>query len=278
MRISAKNKICLIIGDPVEHSLSPLMHNAGYEALNIDDKFIYLGARVDLKDIKAVVCAMRAMSLRGLTCTIPHKVKVIRYLDKIDKTASKIGAVNSIVNDKGILKGYNTDWIGVVKPLEKVTALKGKKAAVLGAGGASRAVVYGLLAKGSKVTIFNRTVGNAAKLANDFNCGFGDLKDEAAVSDNDIIVNATAVGMAPNTEASPISSQLITNRHIVFDAVYIPYETKLLKKAKEKGATVIHGTEMLLHQGTAQFELYTGKPAPVDVMRKVLLKNLGVKL
>src|SRR3989344_5039081 len=157
MKLSAKTKICLIIGDPVEHSLSPAMHNAGYEALGIDNQFVFLGAKVKVEDVETAVQAMRKMGIHGLTCTIPHKVVVMKYLDKIDETARKIGAVNTVLNQNGKLIGFNTDWQGVVIPLEKVTKLPGKKVMVVGAGGAARAIVYGLLKRGAKVKIFNRT-------------------------------------------------------------------------------------------------------------------------
>ena len=130
--------MCIIIGDPVEHSLSPVMHNAAYEALRIDDQFVFTAARVDIKHVRQVVEAVRVMGIRGLTCTIPHKIEVMKYLDEIDETAKKIGAVNTVVNHNGVLKGYNTDWLGVATPLERITTLKGKRAAVVGAGGAAR--------------------------------------------------------------------------------------------------------------------------------------------
>ena len=272
MKLSAKTKICLIIGDPVEHSLSPAMHNAGYEALGIDNQFVFLGAKVKIGDIETVVDAMRKMGIHGLTCTIPHKVAVMKYLDEIDETAKKIGAVNTVLNKQGKLIGFNTDWQGVVIPLEKITTLPGKKAAVLGAGGAARAVVYGLLKRGAKVKVFNRTKEKAVKLAKEFNCLSGDLNNQEEIKNFDIIINTTSVGMKPLEKETPIPTEFISARQIVFDIVYVPFETKLLREAKKKGAKIIHGIEMLLHQGTAQFEIYTGHKAPEDIMRRVLLQ------
>ena len=273
MKLSAKTKICLIIGDPVEHSLSPAMHNAGYEALGIDNQFIFLGAKVKVEDVETAVQAMRKMGIHGLTCTIPHKVAVMKYLDKIDETARKIGAVNTVLNQNGKLIGFNTDWQGVVIPLEKVTKLPGKKVMVVGAGGAARAIVYGLLKRGAKVTIFNRTKEKAVNLAKEFNCLSGDLNNQEEIKDFDIIVNTTSVGMKPLENETSISTEFITEKQIVFDIVYVPFETKLLKEAKKRGAKIIHGIEMLLHQGTAQFEIYTGHKAPENVMRKVLMSS-----
>ena len=280
MKITAKTKMCIVIGDPVEHSLSPAMHNAGYEALGIDDQYVFTAAKVKVEDVRDVVKAVRVMGIRGLTCTIPHKIEVMKYLDEIDEVAKKIGAVNTVVNEKGKLKGYNTDWLGVVEPLEKYGKLKGKKAAVIGAGGAARAMVYGLLKRGASVIIFNRTIKKAWDLIKALKIKNGqsvslvschDLSHVQGVADCDIILNATNLGMGDYKNKTPVPKKFIQKHHIVFDAVYVPYETRLLNEAKEKGAKIIHGTEMLLHQGIAQFELYTGKIAPEEVMRKALI-------
>ena len=271
MKISAKTKIILIIGDPVPHSLSPAMHNAGYEALGIDDQFVFLGANVKVADVGLVIQAMKKMGIHGLTCTIPHKVEVMKFLDEIDETARKIGAVNTVLNKNSKLIGFNTDWLGVIIPLEKITSLSGKKVLVLGAGGAARAVVFGLLSRGAKVTIFNRTKEKAIELAKEFNCLSGDLNNQEEIKNFDIIINTTSVGMKPLENQTPISIKYLTEKQIVFDIVYVPYDTKFLREAKKRGAKIIHGVEMLLHQGTAQFEIYTGHKAPEEVMRKILL-------
>ncbi len=273
MKLSAKTKICLIIGDPIEHSLSPAMHNAGYEALGIDDQFVYVGAKVKVEDVGAVVDAMRKIGIHGLTCTIPHKVEVMKYLDQIDKTARKIGAVNTVLNQNGKLIGFNTDWPGVIIPLEKITTLPGKKVLVLGAGGAARAVIFGLIKQGAEVKIFNRTKQKARQLAKEFHCQTTDLNTQSDIKNFDIIINTTSVGMKPLEKETPISVEYLTEKQIIFDIVYIPHETKLLKEAKKRGATIIYGIEMLLYQGTAQFKIYTGHKAPEDIMRKALLTN-----
>ncbi|EKE15179.1 MAG: hypothetical protein ACD_12C00117G0002 [uncultured bacterium] len=273
MKISAKTKICLIIGDPVTHSLSPAMHNAGYEALGIEDKFVFLGANVNIKDVGVTIQSMRKMGIHGLTCTIPHKIEVMKLLDEIDDTAKMIGAVNTVLNQNGKLIGFNTDWLGAVIPLEKITTLSEKKVLVLGAGGAARAVIFGMLKRKAMVTIFNRTKEKATKLAKEFNCQMTDLKIESEIKNFDIIINTTSVGMKPLEDKTPISIKFITNKQIVFDIVYVPFETKLLREAKKRGAKIIHGTEMLLHQGTAQFEIYTGHKAPEEVMRRILINK-----
>lgn len=273
MNITAKTKLCLVIGDPVEHSLSPIMHNAGYEALGIADEFVYVGARVLPTYIDEAVRGFRGLNIRGVSVTLPHKTTIIDYLNEIDETALSIGAVNTVINENGTLKGTNTDWLGVVEPLEKVTEIKGKSVALLGAGGAARSVIYGIQQKGGKVTVFNRTVENAKQLADEFGCEYGSFDDLEKVKTMDIIFNATSVGLHPNEDQTPLPKQYITDKHIVFDAIYSPYETRLLKDAQEKGAAVIHGLEMLLYQGIAQFKLFTGHDAPEDVMRKVLMDS-----
>lgn len=271
MKISAKTKICLIIGDPVAHSLSPAMHNAGYEALGIDNQFVFLGAKVKIEDVGILAEVMRKMGIHGLTCTIPHKVKIMKFLDEIDETAKKIGAVNTVLNKNGKLIGFNTDWLGAVIPLEKITKLSGKKVLVLGAGGAARAVIFGLLKRKAKVIIFNRTKQKAIDLAKEFGCQVTNLENESEIKIFDIIINTTSVGMKPLDQETPIPTKFITSKHIIFDIVYVPHETKLLKDAKKRGAKIIHGSEMLLHQGTAQFEIYTGCKAPEEVMRRVII-------
>ena len=274
MRISARTQLCIIIGDPVEHSLSPVMHNAGYEALGIDDQFVFVAARVNVEDVAQVVKGVRVMGIRGLTCTMPHKLEVMKYLDEIDPVARKIGAVNTVVNDQGVMKGYNTDWLGTVEPLEKMAALAGKRVALIGAGGAARAMAYGIISKGAKLKIYNRTIDTAQELANEFQCEAAGLDALPEVTAADIIVNSTSLGMGDLVGETPVPKESISSRHIVFDAVYDPLETRLLREAREKGARVIHGTEMLLHQGFAQFTLYTGRKAPEEAMRKALRENL----
>lgn len=271
MNISAKTKLCIVIGNPIDQSLSPNMHNAGYAALGIDDQFIFLGANVLATDLKNAIAGLRAMHARGITVTHPHKITVMEYLDEIDPTAEKIGAVNTVVNDQGKLIGYNTDWLGVVTPLEKFGNLQGKKVAILGAGGAAKAAGFGLTQKQAHVTIFNRTLETATVLAKKIGGQAKSLADIAEIKDADIIFNATPVG-----DNSLVPQEYMRDTQIVFDAVYAPFETQLLQHAKAKGATIIHGTDMLLYQGLAQFELYTKQKAPEDVMRKILMEHIPI--
>ncbi len=277
MKINAKTKICMVIGDPIEHSLSPQMHNRGFEELGIDNEFVFAACNVKVENIADFMKGVRAMGIRGVSCTIPHKMAVMELLDEIDETAKTIGAVNTIVNTNGVLKGYNTDWLGAVVPLERITSLKNKKVALLGAGGAARAIAFGLKKKGANVTIFNRTIDKAEELAKEFGCKAASFNDVSAIKNMEIIINATAVGLHPHVDETPLDKELITSKHIVFDIIYAPLETRLLRDAKEQGATIIHGLEMLLEQGVAQFKLYTNIDAPEEAMRNVLLESVHVK-
>ncbi len=264
-------KICVSIGYPIKSSKSPSLHTIGYKELGIEDQFLYFRAEVKPEDLKMAVDGVRGLNIRGVSVTMPLKEEIMKYLDKVDEIAKKIGAVNTVLNENGKLIGYNTDWIGAVTALEKKTELKGKKVAVIGAGGASRAIVFGLVKKGAKVKIFNRTLEKAKELAKEFGCEFGDFRDIREVRNFDIVINATSVGM--NEEKSPIDKDLIQKGQVVLDVVYAPKETKFLKDAKEKGAVVVYGYEMLLYQGVEQFKMYTGLDAPVEEMRKVLING-----
>jgi len=277
MRISAKTKICMVIGDPIEHSLSPQMHNAGYKKLGIDSEYIYVACNVKIENIADFIKGVRAMQIRGISCTIPHKMEVMKYLDEIDEEAEKIGAVNTIVNEDGTLKGYNTDSLGIAVSLEKITSLKNKKVALLGAGGAARAVAYAVTQSGAKLVIYNRTIEKAEELIREFGGEARSLDTVKDLKDMDIIINATPIGLGLNENQTPLAKELITNKHIVFDSIYVPYETRLLKEAREQGARIIHGMEMLLRQGTAQFKLFTGYDGPEETMRNVLLEHLEQK-
>jgi shikimate dehydrogenase len=282
MRISAKNKICMVVGDPVEHSLSPKMHNAAYEALGIDDQYVFLGAHVKVEDMEQVVKAVRVMNIRGLTCTLPHKVEVMKYLDFIDPLAEKIGAVNTVVNYGGELRGYNTDINGVTIPLEKITDLKNKRVALIGAGGAARAMAYAVKDRGALLSIYNRTLKNAQMLTSEMEEKLG-VESTARSFDHlddiqraDIVMNATSLGMDPHVDETPVPIDYLHEGQICFDAVYSPYKTRFIKEAEKKGAKIIPGVEMLLYQGTVQFKLYTGVDAPEEVMRKSLMDHFGL--
>ena len=270
--INAKTKLCCIIGNPVEHSKSPLMHNAGYKALGLN--FAFLAFQVT--DVQRALQGLKSIGAQGIAVTIPHKQEVMKYIDEIDKTAKQIGAVNTIVNENGRLKGTNSDWIGAMRALKEKTEIKGKTVSILGAGGAARAIIYGLKQeKAEKILIFNRTVENAQKLAKEFRIDDAfPIISENIISNCDIIINTTSVGMEPNSDSSPIADNVFNKNHVVFDIVYTPRETKFLQMAKKKGATIVYGDKMVLYGALTQFELFTGHKAPVEVMEETLRERV----
>ncbi len=273
MRPDAKTRLCGIIGNPVEHSLSPAMHNAAFEHLGLN--FAYLAFRVT--DVEGAIRGARALDVRGLSVTVPHKVAVMPHLDEIDPVARAIGAVNTVVNDGGRLKGCNTDWIGFVRSLEGHVDAAGRRVTILGAGGAARAIAFGLKEKGSVLTILNRAeeVGMASSLAAEIGCPWGDLGRTDAVAGADIVVNATSVGMAPLQDRTVVDPVHLRPGQVVVDIVYTPMETRFLREARARGCRAIPGYEMLVLQGATQFELWTGRPAPVDLMRSILKERLA---
>jgi shikimate dehydrogenase len=269
--IDADTRICCLIGNPVAHSLSPLIHNAGYKALGIN--YAYFPFRVS--NIKRAIEGLRGLGIRGASVTIPHKTKALKYMDKVDPLAQKIGAVNTIVNDDGVLTGYNTDGEGAIKVLEEVTTLKGKRVVLVGAGGAALAIAFGLKSKGARLVILNRTGSKVKKLAEKVNAeGYGNLKRLSEISSADILINATSVGMWPEVNQSIIPKDLLHNRLTVFDLVYNPKETRLLAEARERGCAIVYGYKMLLYQASGQFELFTGLKSPIKVMESALAQAL----
>lgn len=275
MRADAKTRLCGIIGNPVEHSLSPAMHNAAFEQLGLN--FAYLAFRVE--DVESAIRGVRALGLRGLSVTVPHKVAVIPFLDAVDPVAQSIGAVNTVVNENGHLKGYNTDWTGFVRSLEAHVPAAGRQVVLLGAGGAARAIAFGLREKGARLTILNRTeeLEMARTLAAEIGCPYGDLNRIDVVTAADVVVNATSLGMAPLQDRTVIDAAHLRPEQTVIDIVYNPMETRFLREAKARGCRTVPGYEMLLLQGVAQFELWTGKTAPVELMRTILVKRLSGK-
>ncbi|MBA7478031.1 Shikimate dehydrogenase (NADP(+)) [subsurface metagenome] len=280
--ISGKTKICGIIGDPIEHTMSPVMHNAAFKNKGVD--YVYLAFRVKKEELSKAIEGMRALNIRGLNVTIPHKVAVIPFLDELDHLADKIGAINTIVNNDGVLKGYNTDATGFLQALrERGIEPKGKSVVILGAGGASRAISFILAEKGSSLVILNRT-WNKAKICTDriseiFQREATALKLNrenlaAALSKADILVNATSVGMSPNIDETPVTSDLLRPNLVVYDIVNNPIKTRLQREAEVVGATVISGLDMLVWQGALAFEKWTGLKAPIRVMREKVIKVL----
>jgi shikimate dehydrogenase len=251
------------------------MHNAGYLAAGIDDKFVFVCCEVDEVDTAKIAEFVRTMGIRALTCTNPHNTRILKYLDHIDPAAELIGSVNTVVNEGGRLIGYNTDWIGAATAIECVSKVEGMNAAVLGTGGAAAAVAFGLRSRGAVVTIFGRAADKASKLAGSIGCTVGTVDRISMLADYDVIVNATPVGKSPLENASLVPQACLRPGQVVMDVVYVPLKTRLLVEAERCGAQVVPGSEMLLHQGVAQFEIQTRYEAPVEAMRRALVSCLG---
>jgi len=258
-----------VFGDPVGHSLSPVMHNSAFAQTGFDG--LYLAIRV--QDIAAAVSGVRGLGIQGVSVTIPHKVSVMEYLDQVDESADKIGAVNTIVNRQGTLCGFNSDSAGAIAALTQKCVIRGKAVAVIGAGGGARAVGFGIKQEGGQLTILNRTREKGEALADDLDCEFRPLSETRRLP-YDIIINATSVGMTPHTDSSPVNAELLESGMVVMDMVYNPLQTRLLAAAAKIGCTIVDGVTMFVHQGAVQFELWTGKQAPVDIMRRVVLEEL----
>jgi 3-dehydroquinate dehydratase/shikimate dehydrogenase len=267
-QVDAATRVYGVAGDPVAHSLSPAIMNAALRRETVNGVYLPLHAKT-LKDLLACV---RDIPIHGLSVTMPYKSAILTHLDNTDSHTAKIGACNTVVRAQdGNLYGFNTDSAGVVRPLEMRITIEGAKILVLGAGGAARAAVYGLKERGAEVYILNRTPGPAQKIARSARARVlkrADLKKHSF----DVIINATPVGMG-NTRESPLKENEIKARY-VFDMIYDPQETRLLKMARAAGAEVIPGIEMFVHQAARQFEIWTGKPAPWDDMLRVAAKTL----
>jgi shikimate dehydrogenase len=257
-------RLCAIIGNPCRHSRSPQIYNQLFSRFNLN----YYYARIEWPDLSAIMREVRRLQVRGLAVTIPFKQSVIPYLDQMDRAATGIGAVNTVVQCGGTLHGYNTDWIGIQRPLLSRGAGEGMQAIVLGAGGAAAAAIYALQDLGMKVTVLNRTPARAELLAQIFGCGYGDLSRFQSLSP-EVVINATPVGMEPRGGTLLTRDDLAPGM-TVFDLVYTPPRTELLTEAGKAGCTCISGVEMFVHQLCAQFRIMTGIPVSYDDVRKML--------
>jgi shikimate dehydrogenase len=258
-----------IIGDPVSHSLSPIMHNLAFREKNI--RAVYGAFRVSADQLAKALEGIKALNIKGLSVTIPHKEKIIEYLDEIDEIAYEIGAVNTVLNKEGILKGYNTDWIGVIKAFEvNGVELRDKKIVVIGAGGASKAVIYALIkSKAKKIYVYNRTFEKAKILEEKFKI-IAKPWEELKNAEGDIIIQTTSVGL--KSWETPVEEEIISRFKVAMDIVYLPLKTKFLSIAERYGK-IIDGLQMLLYQGVEQFKLWTGIEPPVELMKKALYEE-----
>lgn len=279
MDINARTQFCGVIGNPVEHSLSPAIHNAAFQKLGLN--FVYLAWQVEM--IGDAVKGLRALgNFRGASVTIPHKVTAVPFLDDVESTARHIGAINTIVSDKGRLTGYNTDATGALRALHDGGAAgKGQRVVMLGSGGAARAIAFALAAEGAieRLDLLGIDDRERKTLADDLRSKTALAVHEAQLHEDtlkqvlghsQVLIHCTPIGMSPKVGNSCVPPQLLHRGLTVMDIVYNPRETQLLKDAKAAGCPVIPGLEMFLHQAAAQFELWTNREAPTDIMRTVL--------
>ncbi len=281
--ITTNTKLCVVIGNPVGHSLSPAIHNAGYAALGLD--FVYLAFPVE--DVASLLGGMRATSnFRGMSVTIPHKVTAIRYVDEVAEVDRAIGAINTVVHEGGRLIGLGTDGPGALKALNDAgVQITGAHILLLGTGGAARAIAFTLAMHPGlgELTLLDINEPMLRGLAADLHAGTpAHIVDTvltpdtlaAAMAHADIVIHCTPIGMHPKVDASLVPADLFRPAQVVFDIVYTPLETKLLADARARGCRIIPGVEMFLNQAVLQFEHFTGVPAPTEVMRRVLMEHL----
>ncbi|NRR20688.1 shikimate dehydrogenase [Brevibacillus sp. MS2.2] len=278
--ITSKTQLVGLFGHPVSHSQSPMMHNTAFSETGLG--FAYAAFDVEPENLEDAVAGIRALGLKGINVTIPHKVAIMPMLDEIDPLAKRIGAVNTVVSRDGRLIGYNTDGMGYVRSLVEETGIVLEKQVVtmVGAGGAARAVAFTLAEQGVKeIRIINRSRERAAVLAEHVGTIVptkiveqGEGAD--AITDSSLLINTTSIGMLPNVQETPVPAEWLHSDLTVSDLIYNPLETRLLKEARAIGATVHSGIGMFVNQGALAFELWTGERAPTRVMREVVLQQL----
>lgn len=269
--INHETNVIGIIGEFAENSMSKYMHNPNFVKNGLN--FVYVPFKVARNGLSQFMRNFRKFSFKGAAVTIPHKEDIIKYIDELDETAKQIGAVNTLVNENNKITGYNTDYYGAVMALKEITNLKNKKILVIGAGGAARAVVYGLKKEGAEITIANRTEDKARKLASEFKVDFGKFSNVGNLTkQNNIIINTTSLGMQPFQDSCILKENDMPERKIVMDAVYKPTITKLIKLARRKKCQIITGDRMLIYQAVKQFELWTKVNPGFKPMKKELIK------
>ena len=286
MEITGRTKVVGVIGDPVEHSCSPPMHNAAFLEMGMD--YIYMPFHVKPPDLPAAVEGFKALNVAGINVTLPHKKSVFPLMDSISQEAELIGAVNTMIFRDGLVEGHNTDARGFIASLQEegIDSVKNMKVVVLGAGGGAQAVVVGLALEGvDRITVVNRTPEKAVQLGKAISDKTGvpvegialdDGRLPEYVSGSDLLVSTISAGMNPNIPLV-IDPGWLHKNLIVCDIVYVPPETNLLKAAAERGLRTVGGMGMLVHQGVISFKLWTGKQPPVDTMRQALTEALSVR-
>jgi shikimate dehydrogenase len=258
-----------VIGYPVSHSLSPVMHNSAFSTIGFNGMYLPL----ELEDIDLAMSGLKSLNFKGASITIPHKTTVIDFLDDLDAAAARIKAVNTIVNTDGRLVGYNTDCTGATRALSDKIKINDKDVAIIGGGGAARAIGFGIKTEGGRVTILNRSEEKGAQLAKELDAGFVPLSEVKKLN-CDILINTTPVGMTPHVDDMCVPKDVLDKNMVVMDIVYTPLKTRLLREAEKIGCPSIDGLSMFVYQGAEQFTLWTGHKAPVDIMRMAVLTAL----
>jgi shikimate dehydrogenase len=283
--ITAKTKILAVIGYPIEHSMSPTMHNAAIQDLNLD--YVYVAYNIAPENLGKAVEGFRALEIKGVNVTIPHKVAIMQFLDEIDPIAKKIGAINTVKNENGYLKARNTDGAGGKKSLlENGCELSGKNVLFVGAGGVARALSYFIAEDVGQIAFLDVVEEQAKSLANDINAKTGvktvsnvvserNLRDSCANSD--ILINASPIGMYPKINATPVPKEFLHKNLFVFDVVYNPLKTQLLTDAEEVGCQILGGLDMLVNQGILAFQWWTRKDPNKELMMNKIIDFLGIK-
>ncbi len=278
MKINSETSLYCIFGNPVKHSLSPVIHNSAFRELGINA--VYLA--FEPETIEEAIRSVRSLNIKGASITIPFKVEVMKYIDHVDPLAGQIGSVNTIHNVSGRLTGYNTDGQGALNSLlKKNIGINNSNILIIGNGGSARAVAFTLLQNKASVFICGRNHERIKALAKDLKVFYDnadnillDKLDKRFMSKIDILINTTPLGMTPRINSCPIDENLITDRHTVFDIVYSPEKTKLLNIAEKKGCVIIKGIEMLINQGIMQFEIWTNRKAPEEIIYRSIKKIL----
>ena len=274
--------MCAVIGDPIEHSLSPTMHNSAFQHFSLN--MVFLAFRVTPDQLEHAIKGVRALGIRGLNVTMPHKNSVTMFLDEADASVRFLHACNTILNQDGRLRGFNTDGVGAIRALKNSgVELTGKKVLLLGAGGAAKAIAFALIREVEELHILNRDPAKARELMSLLEPWgkkilVGELQPKRTfqeMQNSDLLVNATSAGMAPNVHETLVEPGWLKPGLSVMDIVYNPIETKLIRDAKAADCKTVNGVEMLLYQGAASFEIWMGTKAPVDVMRTALLEKLS---
>lgn len=269
--ISSRTKLCCVIGDPVTHSLSPLLHNAAYRLLEIDSDYNFMAFRVRKDELSDAMRGFRALGVTAISCTMPHKIEIVGEVDELDETARTLSAVNSVVNREGVFTGYNTDCHALIELLKPHGPFDKKRGVVIGAGGMGRAAALALKRLGLSVTVLNRTVENARSFAERLEIEYAKLNEVHHIKEADVVVHATSCGLVGALDPKIFRADLFNRNQIVVDAVYSGSPTSFFGTARQSGARAISGVELFVRQAVLQCKLYTGLTPDHELLLDLML-------